>query len=60
MLLGHQQSGKLIDKVLSYIVTVSGLSDVALLEILEECGVIPEQYDSTLGCMFKKVSILYK
>ena len=40
--------------------TVSGLSDVALLEILEECGVIPEQYDSTLGSMFKKVSILYK
>ena len=34
--------------------TVSGLSDVALVKILEECGVIPEQYDNTLGCMFKK------
>ena len=34
-----KQSKKLIDKVLSYIVTISDLSDVMLPEILEECGV---------------------
>ena len=54
------QSKKLIDKVLSYIVTISDLSDLTLLEILEEFGVTAEQYDSALGGVEKKVSILYK
>ena len=36
------------------------MSDVTLSEVLEECGVSPEQYDNTLGCVEKKVSILYK
>ena len=54
------QSKKLIEKVLSYIVTISDLSDVTLSQILEECGVTTEQYDSALGCVEKKVSILYK
>ena len=55
-----KQSRKLIDKVLSYIVTISDLSDVTLSEILQECGVTPEHYDNALGCVEKKVSILYK
>ena len=29
-------------------------------KILEECGVRAEQYDNALGCVEKKVSILYK
>ena len=33
------QSKKLIEKVLSYIVTISDLSDVTLSQMLEECGV---------------------
>ena len=36
------------------------MSDVALTEILEECGVTAEQYGNALGCVEKKVSILYK
>ena len=36
------QSKKLIKKVLSYIVTISDLSDVTLSQILEECGVTEE------------------
>ena len=36
------QSKKLIEKVLSYIVTISDLSDVTLSQILEECGVTAE------------------
>ena len=32
-----KQSKKLIDKALSYIITISDLSDVTLSEILEEC-----------------------
>ena len=55
-----KQSGKLIDKVLSYIITVSDLSDVTLSEILEERGVTPEQYGNALGYVGKKISILYK
>ena len=43
-----RQSKKLIDAVLSYIITKSGLSDVILSEILEEFGVIAEQYDNAL------------
>ena len=54
------QSEKFIEKVLSYIVTVSDLSDVTLSQILEECGVTAEQYDKALGCVERKVSILYK
>ena len=54
------QSKKLIEKILSYIVTISDLSDVTLSQILEECGVIAEQYDNALGCVEKKVSILFK
>ena len=52
------QSKKLIEKVLSYIVTISDLSDVTLLLHLEKCGVTAEQYDNTLGCMEKKVYII--
>ena len=55
-----KQSRKLIDKALSYIVTINDLSVVTLSEILQECGVTPEQYDNALGCVEKKVSILYK
>ena len=55
-----KQSKKLIDKVLFYIVTISDVSDVTLSEILGECGVTTEQYDNALGCVEKKVSILYK
>ena len=54
------QSEKLIEKILSYIVTISDLSDVTLSQILEECGVTAEQYDNALGCVEKKVSILFK
>ena len=54
------QSKKLIEKILSYIATISDLSDVLLSQILEECGVKAEQYDNALGCVEKKVSILYK
>ena len=54
------QSKKLIEKVLCYIVTTGDLSDVTLSQILEECGVTAEQYDNALGCVQKKVSILYK
>ena len=50
------QSKKLIEKVLSYIVTISDLSDVTLSQILEECGVTAEQYDNALGCVEKEVS----
>ena len=34
-----KQDKKLIDKVFSYIITITDLSDVTLSEILEECGV---------------------
>ena len=53
------QSKKLIEKVLSYVVTIRDLSDVTLSQILEKCGVTAEQYDVALGCMEKR-SILYK
>ena len=46
-----KQSKKLIEKVLSFIVTISDLPDVTLSEILEECGVTVEQYDNALGCV---------
>ena len=52
------QKKKVIEKVHSYIVTISDLSDVTLSQISEECGVTAEQYDNTLGCVEKKVSIL--
>ena len=52
------QNQKLIEKVLSYIVTISDLSDVTLLLHLEKCGVTAEQYDNILGCMEKKVYII--
>ena len=55
-----KQSRKRIDKVLSYFVTISDLSDVTLSEILEECGVTPEQYDNALRCVEKNASMLYK
>ena len=48
-----KRSRKLIDKVLSYIVTINYLSDVILSEILEECGVTPKQYDNALRCVEK-------
>ena len=44
-----QQSKKLIDELLSYIITISELS-----EILEVCGVTAEQYDNALGCVEKR------
>ena len=52
------QSIKLIDKVLSYVITISDLSDVTLSEILEECGVTAEHYGNTLRCIEKKVYII--
>ena len=55
-----KQNKKLIDKVLSYIVTISTLFDVTLSDILNEWGVTAEQYDNSLGCVEKQVSILYK
>ena len=45
---------KKIEKVL-YIVTISDLSDVKLLQIFEDCGVTAEQYDNALGCVEKEV-----
>ena len=39
---------------------MSDLSDVTLSEILGECAVTTEQYGKALGCVEKKVSILYK
>ena len=53
-----KQSKKLIDKIISYIVTISDLSDVTLSEILEECGVTAEQYGNALGSVKKKVNII--
>ena len=43
-----------MDKILSYIVTISGLSDVMLSQILEKCGVTAGQYENALGCVEKK------
>ena len=48
------QSKKFIEKVFSYIVTISDLSDVMLSEILEECAVTAEQYDSAIECVEKE------
>ena len=45
---------KNIEKVFSYIVTISDQSDVTLSEILEECGVTAEQYDIALGYVEKR------
>ena len=53
-----KQSKKLIDKILSYIVTISDLPDVTLSEILEEYGVTAEQYGNALGSVKKKVNII--
>ena len=39
-----KQSKNLIDKVLSYVITISDLSYILLSEILEGCGVIAETY----------------
>ena len=39
---------------------ISDLSNVTQSEISEECGVTAEPYDNTLGCVEKKVSVLYK
>ena len=36
------------------------MSDVTLSQILEECGVTAERYDNVLGCVEKKVFMLYK
>ena len=49
-----KQSKKLIDKVLSYIITISDLSDVTVSEILEDYGVAAKQYDNALGCVEKR------
>ena len=54
-----KQNKKFIDKVLSYIITISDLSHFILSEILEECGATVEQYDNPLGRVEKKVSKLY-
>ena len=48
------QSKKLIEKLLSHVVTISDLSDVTQSQILEECGVTAEKYDSALGCVEKR------
>ena len=49
-----EQSKKITDKLLSYIIVISDLSDVTLSEILEECGVTAEQYSNTLRCVKKR------
>ena len=54
------QCKNLIEKVLSYNVTISDLTDVKLSEILEECGVTAEKYENALACVERKVSALYK
>ena len=43
-----KQSKKIIDKVLSYIVTINDLSDITLSEILEKSGFAEEQYNNVL------------
>ena len=43
-----KESQKLIDKLLSYIVTINDLSDVTQSEILEGCRVSAEQYNNAL------------
>ena len=45
-----KQNKKLIDKVLSYIVTISNLFDLTLSEFLKGCGATAEQYGNALGC----------
>ena len=57
----HPLKCKLVDKVLSYLVTISDLillqlSDVTLSEILEKCGIISEHYGNALG-LVKKSSL---
>ena len=54
------QCKNLIEKVLSFNVTISDLSDVTLSKILEECGVNAETYQDALGCVERKVCTLYK
>ena len=54
------KQSKKLEKVLSYIVKISDLSDVTLSGVLEESGVTAEQNDNALGCVETKVSILYK
>ena len=50
------QIKKLINKVLSYFVAISGQSDVTLSKFLEKCGVKAEQYHNALalGCVEKR------
>ena len=49
------ESKKLIEKKLSYAVTIRDLSDSTQTKILEECGVTVEKYDNALGCIEKMV-----
>ena len=49
-----------MEKGLSYIVTISDLSDVTLSQILEECGVTAEQYDNALVNIKHKTTDLLK
>ena len=58
----HPLKFKLVDKVLSYLVTINDLillqlSDVTLSEIFEKCGIISEHYGNALGRL--KKSYLY-
>ena len=55
-----KSSKKLIEKVLSEIVKIDGLSYVTQSEVLGICGVTQQQYNSALSCVEKKVSVLYK
>ena len=45
------QSKKLIDKVIFYIITINDLSNITLSEILEKGWVTEEQYSNALKCV---------
>ena len=55
-----KQEKKIIEKVLSYIVAISDLSDITLSKILEKSEVTEYHYENALHCVEKKVSIVYK
>ena len=55
-----KESKKIIQKLLSYIVTINHMSDVTQSEISRECVVTAENCDNALGFVGKKFSMLYK
>ena len=54
------QRKKLIDKVLSYTLTINDLSDITLSEILKKSKATEEQYNNVLEFKRKQFSIAYK